>query len=65
MNIFLSKHMETLEFIAVKKSVRNYFFAVCRIRIRIHQIHMFLSHPDPLVISQAKLVRKTLIPTVL
>ena len=38
--------------------------------LRIRRIHMFLGHPDPLVRSgsfyyQAKIVRKTLIPTVL
>jgi hypothetical protein len=55
-----------------------YKFAVFRIRIRIRRIHMFLGfpdpHPDPLVRDmdpypapdhQAKIVRKTLIPTVM
>ncbi len=52
-------------------------WAVFRIRIRIHRIHMFLGHPDPLVrgmdpdpdpsiiYHHAKIVRKTLIPTIL
>ena len=55
----------------------TYFIAVLRIRIRIHRIHMFLGlldpDPDPLVrgmdpdpsIIMQKIVRKSLIPTIL
>jgi hypothetical protein len=36
------------------------------LRIRIHRIHMFLGHPEPLVRdTDPKIVRKTLIHTVL
>jgi hypothetical protein len=72
MNIFLSKHMETLEFIAVKKIAEKLLFSSVPDP----------DPPDPHVLEpsgsgsisqrcgsgsfyhQAKVVRKTLIPTV-